>query len=563
MAAPGTRRHRLLALATTLATALVAASAAEAAAPSAWMSAAPMAQGHSGHVAAALPDGDVLVAGGGIASPAGAERYDSATGGWTSLPPMSAPRYSAAAAALGDGRVLVTGGVYMATNSSADIFDPATDTWSPAAPMSTPRSEHALVALPDGRVLAVGGNDGGSTLSSAEIYDPATDSWTPAASLAAPRNRLTVTLLSDGTALAVGGFGASGSTTSVERYDPATDDWRPAAALPSPRMNHTATLLRDGTLLVAGGINGMESQPRAERYDPEADAWVFAGDMADAPYYGAASRLPNGSVLVTGGPDQIAEVYDPASDNWLPAGSPPARHTSHTSTLLPDGSVLLAGGALAGGSTTGVSRFQLVTGASSPAVELGEQSVGQTATAIVPVRNDGYAPLFTTGAAFAGPAGGDFAIRHNGCAADGAIGRRETCLVFVAFKPSAAGTRAATLVLEVNTTSGRIEVPISGTGIAPPRPATAPRSAGPPSLRCVKGRAGRVVCSGAAHATKARAASVRLVRRGNVFAVGRIDARGKLRLKPRRALLLRRYELRIAAGAHRGRLVVEIASVGR
>jgi hypothetical protein len=73
----------------------------------------------SGTFVATLPDGRVLVAGGGGNSPDGfggrfaadvAELYDPATNSWTELPPMPSGRSAGAVAMLADGSVILVGG---------------------------------------------------------------------------------------------------------------------------------------------------------------------------------------------------------------------------------------------------------------------------------------------------------------------------------------------------------------------------------------------------------------------------------------------------------------------
>jgi hypothetical protein len=72
-----------------------------------------------GHMATLLPNGTVLIAGGGIAgkygslaSPAlaSAELYDPSTGTFSSLPDMSTARFSAIATVLQNGKILIVGG---------------------------------------------------------------------------------------------------------------------------------------------------------------------------------------------------------------------------------------------------------------------------------------------------------------------------------------------------------------------------------------------------------------------------------------------------------------------
>ena len=68
-----------------------------------------------------LPNGQVLVAGGGLAS---AELYDPATGVWTTTGSMATDRGLATARLLPNGKVLVAGGI--GSLPSAELYEPAT-----------------------------------------------------------------------------------------------------------------------------------------------------------------------------------------------------------------------------------------------------------------------------------------------------------------------------------------------------------------------------------------------------------------------------------------------------
>jgi Kelch motif len=134
-------------------------------------------------VAAPLPDGRVLVAGGyydegGDHYLASAEVFNPATNAFSSagIGAMGTARRAPAAAPLPDGRVLVAGGVYDDGTehylASAEVFNPATNAFSSAGigAMSTARSGAAAAPLPDGRVLVAGGFDGADRLQSAELF---------------------------------------------------------------------------------------------------------------------------------------------------------------------------------------------------------------------------------------------------------------------------------------------------------------------------------------------------------------------------------------------------------
>jgi len=73
---------------------------------------------------------------------------------------------------LPDGKVLVAGGG-LANHINEELYDPASGTCTPTAGLITERFRHTATLLPDGTVLATGGLSffGLELLASAELYD--------------------------------------------------------------------------------------------------------------------------------------------------------------------------------------------------------------------------------------------------------------------------------------------------------------------------------------------------------------------------------------------------------
>lgn len=142
-----------------------------------------MLTGRDGASAALLPDGRVLVAGGysrrcsdpqdsptcSGGSLDTAEIYDPATGTFSPTGSMSAAMDQPVAAPLPDGRVLIAGGWVQNAVATAEIFDPVTGSFSKAPAMALDFADTAT-PLPDGRVLLAGQDNGGDEL--AELYLP-------------------------------------------------------------------------------------------------------------------------------------------------------------------------------------------------------------------------------------------------------------------------------------------------------------------------------------------------------------------------------------------------------
>ena len=239
---------------------------------------------------------------------------------------MSVPRSGAAAAPLPDGRVLVAGGGQgSSVLSSAEIFDPATNTFSSAG-IGSIRTGAAAAPLPDGRVLVVGGYAGGHDLSSAEVFDPATNTFSSAGigSMSVPREGAVAAPLPDGRVLVAGGFYYGGAIyacylSRAEAFDPATNTFSSAGigSMTVPRSRAVAAPLPDGRVLVAGGViydslfrgcfaevtDPTADSSSAEIFNPATDTFSSEGICAmsverdDA----AAAPLPDGRVLVAGG----------------------------------------------------------------------------------------------------------------------------------------------------------------------------------------------------------------------------------------------------------------------
>ncbi|MFV9507519.1 MAG: Kelch repeat-containing protein [Oscillochloridaceae bacterium umkhey_bin13] len=134
------------------------------------------------HSAVTLSDGRVMVVGGfGPDVEAGtnqrAELFDPERGTWSDLglPPGNHTGV-VPAIVLPDGSVLLAGGGYYFEGVSSDVsrYDPATATWSSLSPLRLTRAMHQLNLLPDGRVLVTGGiGPFRGTPALHEIYDPA------------------------------------------------------------------------------------------------------------------------------------------------------------------------------------------------------------------------------------------------------------------------------------------------------------------------------------------------------------------------------------------------------
>lgn len=259
--------------------------------------------GQIGGYATLLPNGQVLVAGGFIATTtfprvyAIPEVYDPETGMFSatgSFASPGSPRANviggpeiSAVVRLADGRVLFAG------EPVSELYNPLSGTFSVTGAMATlcpffgplPYiSGRTATLLTNGKVLLTGGHhEDCGRFANAEIFDPATGTFTLTGSMGRVRDNHSATLLSDGTVLITGGetvdctsaTSCSLSTTTIaELYNPATGTFTVVGATLVGRGGHTATLLRNGSVLLAGGYgyagvgNYLGMYASAELYNP-------------------------------------------------------------------------------------------------------------------------------------------------------------------------------------------------------------------------------------------------------------------------------------------------------
>ena len=324
-----------------------------------------MVQARVSHTATLLPNGKVLLVGGGPpdATPvtpaflASAELYDPVSNTFTATGSMSTDRVGHTATLLADGKVLIAGGRPLASNevATAEIYDPATGRFSATGSMNVPRAGHAAARLLDGRVLIAGGfNAAGS---SAELFDPATGSFSATGSMTQNRSSGQAEVLADGRVLILGSADNRG-----DLYNPASGTFIATSPAPlnTPWNGVAVAQLTDGRVLAMGGRHGFPTGapfaltpaplvPDAQLFDPVSNAFMPSGRLIWPRERATATRLTDGRVLVFGGvandrwPNR-GEVYDPVAATFTATVPLDLGRHGHTATLLPNGKVLITGG---------------------------------------------------------------------------------------------------------------------------------------------------------------------------------------------------------------------------
>jgi hypothetical protein len=193
---------------------------------------ATMTEGRKNHTATLLQNGKVLLAGGtqGASSSAwqttyldSLEIFDPGAGTVTlSKVKMSKKRSGHTAALLPSGKVLIVGG--FCGNDCAggqekdDLYDPTSDTLVGIAHIGSLPSSHVSELLNDGRVLVAGGDS--SELTKVVAFSPSGGGmWATLPSMDIGRWSAESTLLTDGTVLVVGGVTSSSPYTYADKAE--------------------------------------------------------------------------------------------------------------------------------------------------------------------------------------------------------------------------------------------------------------------------------------------------------------------------------------------------------
>jgi N-acetylneuraminic acid mutarotase len=274
---------------------------------------------------------------------------------------MLQARYAPIAALLPNGKVLIAGGYnetgkYMKT---AEAFNPATASFEKlSAEMNVGREQAAYAVLPDGKVLIAGGYNSLETpshLTSAELFNPSTNTFeTLSAKMTAQRTGAAATLLPNGNVLLAGGYNQAGEyPTTTELFHPGTKTFEAlSAVMPFGRWTPDIATLPSGKVLIAGGYNIAQEQKSAELFDPATNTFAkLEGELNEPREEAGYTTLASGKVLIVGGYNKAqkrlatTELFNPETNTFetLPTGLA-ERRNGPAAVLLPGGKVLVLGG---------------------------------------------------------------------------------------------------------------------------------------------------------------------------------------------------------------------------
>lgn len=289
-------------------------------------------------------------------------------------------------AALPDGNLLVAGGTaaYPTTNPNVDYkgskhayrFDVATHQYVASPDLAEGHWYPTLVNRGDGTVMLIGGNDDrGSIQSHFQVFDPqangGTGSWTSQrASAQFFPTYPALHLLADGRFFysGVSTFGSGNRPAGI--WDSAANTFTPVTGLTDPALRDMgASLLlppaQSQKVMVLGGGQHDDGSIVATASTAVIDlskpnpAYAAASPMSEGKQYVSAVILPDRTVLQTGGTNAgwinagtagfkfryTAQIFHPDTGTWEAAAKSTVGRTYHSEALLlPDGRVATFGG---------------------------------------------------------------------------------------------------------------------------------------------------------------------------------------------------------------------------
>jgi Kelch motif len=229
--------------------------------------------------------------------------------------------YYSSAVTLPNGTVLVTGGgisnvVYQVVISPS-FNRPAIEV-IPKASMNQTRKEHASVFLQNS-VYVLGGYDGtmNSFLNSCERYDLETDEWKSISPMLVAKCAFGATTVGNRYIFAVGGYDGHERLSSIERYDVKLDKWALLdVQLKQPLSNSACFAFSDSGIVILGGGYNIGFCLEVNHLDINSSEWTTLAQMSDGRDLRNKLVSVNGQVYAIGGNNCLAERYSMKRNEW-------------------------------------------------------------------------------------------------------------------------------------------------------------------------------------------------------------------------------------------------------
>lgn len=267
----------------------------------------PMVKARMGHAATLLSDGRVLITGGVVDPTLGlgtshAEIFEPTSNTFMAVGPLNRVAVNHTANTLPNGNILISGGGDNSgpTNLTC-IFNTSTNLFSPGPSMNLSRFYTGTQSLSGGRLLIAGGYANDTAVAQSEMYDYGTNAWTLTGNLNQKRFAHAAVGLANGNALITGGLINSSVLSSTEIYESTTGTYKAGPSLSQPRFFAQAVRGFDGRVYVMGGNYAGMTLTSLEIFSADGSTIVAGPNMSQPRNFYTATALPSGAILLVGG----------------------------------------------------------------------------------------------------------------------------------------------------------------------------------------------------------------------------------------------------------------------
>jgi len=232
--------------------------------------------------------------------------------------------YYSSAATLPNGNILITGGgisnaVYQISITSSPSYKSQPQVKITAKPsMHQSRKEHASVFLQDS-VYVLGGYDGmmNSFLSSCERFDLETNEWVPVTNMLVPKCAFGATTLANRYIFTLGGYDGNDRLNTIEKYDKQTDKWTVLDVKLRQSLSNSACFSHsDNSIVILGGGYNNGFCLETNQLDINTNTWRQLPAMSDGRDLRNKIVSVGGNVYAIGGNNCLAERFSLKKGEW-------------------------------------------------------------------------------------------------------------------------------------------------------------------------------------------------------------------------------------------------------